>query len=96
MFARFHISPSREFKDVSFFPLRGVEARPHSWPWVAKIKVNFSPEKINNHHDGDGNEYDDDDDLKRDSFADNIHPPRREKKSSGLWRGSYCRQVGLR
>ena len=21
------------------FPPRGVEARPHSWPWVAKIKV---------------------------------------------------------
>ena len=27
--------------DFIFFPPRGVEARPHSWPWVAKIKVGY-------------------------------------------------------
>ena len=44
MIAKYPPKVTRQFCfkwDFIFFPPRGVEARPHSWPWVAKIKVGY-------------------------------------------------------
>ena len=46
--------------DFIFFPPRGVEARPHSWPWVAKIKV--GDRRCDRFLNEDGNEDEDEDD----------------------------------
>ena len=46
--------------DFIFFPPRGVEARPHSWPWVAKIKVGC--DRFLNEDDNENEDEEEDDD----------------------------------